>query len=304
LKILILGYSSIFKKRILNVLIKNNIKFCVASKSSAKKEKKAFNWYRDYNYALNYSNADLVYISLPNSFHYYWAKKALNKNYHVIVDKPISENFSQAKNLVKIAKRKKKLIVEATFYNYHKQFDKALKSLNGLKNIKLINTNFIIPMPKKNSLRMSKELSGGCLMDMSPYAAATARLLGSGKLLKMYTSLNKNEQGLITSFNVFCVFQKNYYFGFFCFGGEYKNNMILFSKKKNIELNNVFSPPYNKNLKILIKQNNYLYINKIKKCDIFETFFKQIRYSYNRKKFNFYYKIILQDAKFREKLIK
>ena len=78
-------------------------------------------------------------------------------------------------------------------------------------------------------------------MDMGPYAAATARLLGSGKLLKMHTSLNKNKQGLIISFNVFCKFEKNYYFGFFCFGGEYKNNMILFSKKKHIELNNIFS---------------------------------------------------------------
>ena len=105
MKILILGYSSIFKKRILNVFIKNNIKFCIASKSSVQKEKKAFSWYRNYNCALNQSNADLVYISLPNSFHYYWAKKALNKNYHVIVDKPISENYSQAKNLIKISLR-------------------------------------------------------------------------------------------------------------------------------------------------------------------------------------------------------
>ena len=304
MKILILGYSSIFKKRILNVLVKNNIKFCIASKSSMQQEEKAFDWYRNYNYALKHSNADLVYISLPNSYHYYWAKKALNKNYHVIVDKPISENYSQAKNLIKIAKRKKKLIAEATFYNYHKQFDEALRSLNGIKNIKLINTNFTIPMPKNNSFRMSKKLSGGCLMDMSPYAAATARLLGSGKLLKMHTSLSRNKQGLIISFKVFCKFQKNYYFGSFCFGGEYKNNMVLFSKNKHIELNNIFSPPSNKNLKILIKQNNSLYINRIKKCDIFENFFKQIRYSYNKKKFDFYYKTILEDAKFREKLIK
>ena len=304
MKVLILGYSNLFKKRILNVLLKNNIKFCIASKSSSQKEKKAFSWYRSYSFALNHSSADLVYISLPNAFHYHWAKKALNKNYHVIVDKPISENYSQAKNLIKIAKRKKKLIAEATFYNYHKQFNHAVKLLNGIENIKLINTNFIIPMPKRNSFRMSKKLSGGCLMDMSSYAAGTARLLGSGKLLKMHSSIRKNKQGLIISFNIFCKFEKNYYFGYFCFGGEYKNNMILFSEKKHIELNNVFSPPSNKNLKILIKQKSSFYINKIKKCDVFENFFKQVIYSFNQKKFNFYYKTILADAKFREKLIK
>jgi hypothetical protein len=78
--------------------------------------------------------------------------------------------------------------------------------------------------------------------------------------------------------------------------------MILFSKKKHIELNNVFSPPSNKDLKILIKQKNSFYINKIKKSDVFENFFKQVRYFYNKKKFDFYYKTILADAKFREKI--
>ena len=48
-------------------------------------------------------------------------------------------------------------------------------------------------MPKKNSFRMSTKLFGGCLADMGPYAAGTARLLGSGKLLKMQTSVNKNK---------------------------------------------------------------------------------------------------------------
>ena len=288
----------------LNVLLKNNIKFCIASKSSIKKENKAYGWYRSYDFALEHSNADLVYISLPNALHYHWAKKALNKNYHVIVDKPITDNYSQAKDLVKIAKIKKKLIAEATFYNYHKQFNQSVKLLNGVKNIKLINTNFIIPKPKNNSFRMSKKLSGGCVMDMSPYAAGTARLLGSGKLIKMHSSVIKNKVGLITSFNIFCKFEKNYYFGYFCFGGEYKNNMILFSDKKHIELNNVFSPPANKDLNILIKEKNASRIYKIKKSDVFENFFKQIKYSYNKKKFGFFYDAILSDAKFREKIIK
>ena len=87
MKILFLGYSNLFRRRILRVLIKNKIKFCIASKSFKKKEKKAYKWFRNYALALNKSNADMVYITLPNSYHSYWAKKALEKNYHVIVDK-------------------------------------------------------------------------------------------------------------------------------------------------------------------------------------------------------------------------
>ena len=79
MNILILGYSRLVKKRILNVLLKNNIRFSIASRSSTRKVKKAYSWYRNYRIALNTSNADLVYVSLPNSQHYYWAKKALEK---------------------------------------------------------------------------------------------------------------------------------------------------------------------------------------------------------------------------------
>ncbi len=98
--ILILGYSNLFRRRIFNVLVKNSIKFSIASKSSKVKEKKAYKWYTNYFKALHHSEADIVYISLANSHHYYWAKKALEKGYHVIVDKPLSKNYLQTKLLV------------------------------------------------------------------------------------------------------------------------------------------------------------------------------------------------------------
>ena len=221
MKVLILGYSNLVKKKILKVFLKNKIKFCVASKSHSKKIKGAYMWFRDYKDALNNSQADLVYISLPNSLHYTWAKKALENNYHVIVDKPINLKLKDTLMLVKVAKKKKKLLTEATFFNYHKQFEQSLKILNGKKNIKLINTDFIIPMPKKKTFRMLKKFGGGCISDMSPYAAATVRLLTSGKLLNFTSKVHKDKQGLSTSFSISCKFKNNYYFGYFCFGGEY-----------------------------------------------------------------------------------
>ena len=238
---------------------------------------------------------------MTNSLHYKWAKKALQNNYHVIVDKPICENYSQAKKLVSIAKRKKRLLAEATFFNYHKQFTQAIRLIKGKENIKFISTNFIIPTPKKNSFRMNLKLSGGCLMDMGSYAASTARILGSGRLLSMNSNIFKNKKGLIVAFNIFCKFKNNNYFGYFCFGGEYRNNMFLLSKEKHIELNNVFSPPSNKNLKI--KQKNTFNSKEIRKDDVFKNFFKKKLSNLNKKKFKQYYKTILDDAKFKKKLV-
>ena len=61
----------------------SQIKFCICSKSQKKKNIGAIEWYRDYNDALKKSNADIVYISLPNSQHYKWSKRFLLKNYHI-----------------------------------------------------------------------------------------------------------------------------------------------------------------------------------------------------------------------------
>ena len=120
MKILILGYSKLVKKRIIDVLIKKKIFFSVASKSSKNNLKQAYSWYRNYDDALKNSRADLVYISLPNSLHYKWSRKALIKNYHVVVDKPLCENLSKTKKLLFLAKKKKRLLSEASFFNYHR----------------------------------------------------------------------------------------------------------------------------------------------------------------------------------------
>jgi len=303
LHILILGYSNLFRRRIFNVLVKNSIKFSIASKSSKVKEKKAYKWYTNYFKALHHSEADIVYISLANSHHYYWAKKALEKGYHVIVDKPLSKNYLQTKNLVTFAKKKKKLIAEATFFNYHKQFKEAVDFVNGINNIKFVNANFTIPLPKKDSILMSKKLSGGCMMDMGPYAAAVSRLFCSGKLIKMERVIKKNKKGLIISFSIFCQFKKTTYHGFFCFGGEYKSNLVFISKNKYVELNRVFSPPFDQKLIITLKNKNKIYKKKLKKENVFENFLRKIKQSLNKKNYNHFYQIALQDAKFRDKIL-
>jgi len=302
--ILILGYSSLAQRRIIKTLIKNKIKFSIASKSSSKKEKKTYKWFRDYNMALNSSKANIVYISLPNSLHYYWAKKSLEKGYHVIVDKPLTENSKQANNLIKIAKRNNKMLTEAIFFNYHEQFNEAIKNIGGIKNIKHVNANFAIPLPKQNSIRMSNKLSGGCFMDMGPYAAGIARIFCTGKLIRLDKVLVRSKNGLIISFAIICKFTKTTFSGFFCFGGEYQNNLILSSNKRYVELNRVFSSPSDENMKLIIKRKNKFYYKKIKKDNIFENYLKKILESINKKKYSFYYKTILQDINFREKINK
>ena len=155
-KILLIGYSQLSRKRLINVFIKNKIQFSVASKSYLRKIEGAFEQFSNYNDALKNSNANIAYISLPNSLHFYWSKKALLSGYHVIVDKPICEKISETQKLIDLAKRKKRLLSEAIFYNYHRQINEAKKIIKKRNDLKSLIAEFIIPFPKKKFITYVK----------------------------------------------------------------------------------------------------------------------------------------------------
>ena len=71
MKILILGYSNLCRRKIVPVLKKkfSNTKFSICSRSQKKKNIGAYDWFRDYKVALKKSKTDVVYISLINSLH-------------------------------------------------------------------------------------------------------------------------------------------------------------------------------------------------------------------------------------------
>jgi len=301
-KVLILGYSSIVKRRILPSIIKTkNINFEICSISSNRQYVGESNWYRNYNQSLKQSKADIVYISLPNSEHFKWAKKALIKGFHVVIDKPATINLKEARQLIKIAKIKKRLLAEALVYSYHRQIIQGLKLVGGLKLIDRIHANFNIPMPNKNSIRSIKKLKSYCIYDMLPYAASIVRIFCKGKLIKASLS---NKKYFHKKFSFLLEFSNMLYTGHFCYGGEYQNNLTLFGKNKVIKLNRVFAPPPNKRLNLEINSKNKRYTIKSRKDDTFYNFFKIILNHVKNKKYSVFLKKFEQDSKIREMLIR
>ena len=175
-KILLIGYSNISKKKYINTFIKQKIKFSVASKSYKKKIKGVSEQFSNYGEAITNSEANIAFISLPNSLHFYWAKKALINGYHVVLDKPSSNKVKETKKLINIAKKNKKLLSEAIFYNYHRQVKKVQNILKKSGKLDAVQVQFIIPMPSNKSLLMSDYFLGGAIMDMGPYASSIHRI--------------------------------------------------------------------------------------------------------------------------------
>ena len=127
MKILILGYSSIAKRRIIPALetlpqIKT-IEISSESRLSQIPELTKVNkTYDSYKKAIEKSKANIVYISTVNSLHEQLARMVLLSGRHVIVDKPAFLNLASTEKIIELAKTKGLGVAETTVFTYHPQF--------------------------------------------------------------------------------------------------------------------------------------------------------------------------------------
>ncbi len=298
-KILIIGYSSLVKRRIISSLIRKNIPYDVASRSKKQKDFKAANWYHGYTKAINNSDAEIAYISLPNSLHYVWAMKTLKKGFHTLVDKPATINLDQLNKLIKVAKKRKKVFSEAIFFNYHSQMKSVLNEVNKNKVLRL-NANFLIPKPDKNSILSSKKLKGGVVMDMGPYISAVSRLFFKSppkKIIKNITYENK----ISSKIDLLFIYKDSYFLGKFSHNDDYKNFIEVYFKNKILKLSRVFSPPALEKLKVIESKKNIIK-SKIFSDDIFANYIQEIFQLIKKRNYSYYYKQMINDMKIREYL--
>ena len=88
--------------------------------------------YTDYGQLLEETAADTVYIGLINSAHYPYAKEALFHGKNVILEKPFTGFYEEAKELQQIAEEKKLFIFEAITILHNEVFDEMKKNLRKL----------------------------------------------------------------------------------------------------------------------------------------------------------------------------
>ena len=303
MKILILGYSKIVRKRVLNVIKNKKIKLFIASKTYKKKIPGAKKQFNSYETAIKKVKPNLVYISLPNSKHYFWAKKSLYHNFDTIVDKPITTNKKQLKDLIELSNKNKKILVEATYFNYHQQFRK-IKNIYKKEKYKNISTKFIIPTPDKKSILISKKFQGGVFMDMGPYMASLPRLFKLKNVVKKKVEIFKNKKNLIIAIKFIFIFKEGKYYGLFKFGGRYKNEIKIHDRNKIGIIKRAFSPPDNENMFLKMKIKNKELSIKFKKDDCFRNFFNEVLKKIKTKEHDFYHKRMIEDCNFRFNLMR
>lgn len=149
-------------------------------------------FFSDYKELLK-KDLDGISICVPTPQHYKIAKDCLKKT-NVLVEKPITTTVKEAKTLVKLAKKNKKILMVGHIERYNPAVTKCKKILRSLGKIKSIHTKRVGPWPKR-------ETGTGIVKDLAIHDIDVMRyLIGEVKSISSGVKYKNNidYQALIT----------------------------------------------------------------------------------------------------------
>ena len=266
----VLGCADIAKRHVIPAIIKSPyFNLHSVGSENLKKHLSFFDtnnikYVEGYAQIINNSLIDVVYIPLPNNLHYKWAKKALLKNKHVIVEKPIATKLNDVITLNDIAEKNNLALLENFQFRFHSQTQFLISSIQNkiIGKLKFIRSDFCFPFPKNNgNIRYNKALDGGAFFDTGVYPLKISQLFLGPNISISYSKLfydKKHEvdiAGMATlekkSSNIFSQIS-------FGFGRFYQNSIELYGSKGKIFSKRIFTSPPGKEAKIFLETDDGL----------------------------------------------
>lgn len=150
-----------------------------------------------YNIEEFYNDIDSVYIASPHETHYEYIKKSLEHGKHVLCEKPMVLNGTQARELYALAKEKGLVLFEALKTAYCPGFDQLLGiagsgSIGGIRNIEACFTK----LEKPDTRELTDLQYGGSFTELGSYVMLPAlKLLGTDYTDIRFDSI-KNDKNL------------------------------------------------------------------------------------------------------------
>ena len=127
--------------------------------------------YDNYDELINDPKVEAIYISLPNNVHASIASRALLAGKAVLCEKPLTMNYQESEELVRVAKASNSLLVEAIWFRWHPRLIKACEQIAAgvIGEITQIDAAFTYVNNNKDNYRFDPALGGGALLDLGPY---------------------------------------------------------------------------------------------------------------------------------------
>lgn len=150
------------------------------------------------------SEADTVYLGLPNHLHFSYAYQALMAGKNVIVEKPFTSTIEQATVLSRTAREKHLFLFEAVTTLYQPDYGSVKELIPSLGDIKLVQCSFSQYSRRYDRFKNGEVLpafdpacAGGALMDINIYNLHyTVGLFGVPESVHYFANI---ERGIDTS---------------------------------------------------------------------------------------------------------
>ena len=152
------------------------------------------NLYNDYEKILEDKNLDIIYIALPNSLHFKWALRGIDKKKNILIEKPSFTSTNQTEQIFNHKNFGHIFFSEGYMYKYHPQIIETIKLIKSGEIGKPIQMktncgmnliykkNFLGFKRKKLDLKkriFNKKLDGGVIFDLGCYTSSISLMIAS-----------------------------------------------------------------------------------------------------------------------------
>lgn len=285
--VLILGMSSLVRRRVLPALLGMSSvgKVHVASRrpldSTLIPHERLGSYWPDYLEALEECEPCVVYVSLPNDLHAPWVGAALQRGFHVVVDKPaVVGDFSRAEVLTALANRRSLVLAEATVWTSH-PIAGALQEITGSSGsgpLAVVATFTSPPMEAAN-FRYSADHGGGALLDRGSYAVSCGRILfGADPIDVTCAVLDRmpGQDGVDLAFSTMMRYPNGVLLGMFSLASEYQNRIELIGPDVTCSVDRVFTPPADYEGVLAVRRDNREELVRVPAQDGFACFMDSV----------------------------
>lgn len=151
----------------------------VASRNLDKAQEFAQNYdcskaYDSYDAIINDAEVDILYIATPHNSHAALTIKALQNKKHVLCEKPIALNYTDAFQMIEVSKKNNQFFMEAFWTRFNPSFREAFSKIKKgeIGEVKYINADFAFTAEElggEGNRKTDISLGGGALLDIGVY---------------------------------------------------------------------------------------------------------------------------------------
>ncbi len=166
----------------------------VASRTPARRERLAQDYniprqYDAYEALLTDDDVDAIYIATIHPLHAEWAVRCAEAGKHLLIEKPIGMNRTEAAQMVDAARENDVFLMEAFMYRCHPQIAKVVDIIQSgrIGEVLVIRSTFSYRAAFNPQSRLfNREMGGGAILDIGCYTASMTRKLAGAAASKLF----------------------------------------------------------------------------------------------------------------------